>query len=134
MGRVGGGVGGGGAPGGTRMQFQAGTIPGNTGQTVKKNMSIAPSSSQAEPPKELTLDLGGDVVMKLALIPAGKFMMGEEKEQYKHQYIDQHEVTISKPSYMGVTEVTQALCVPKTPSGVCRAGDGCQRVLSATTR
>ncbi|MBE3098690.1 MAG: formylglycine-generating enzyme family protein [Planctomycetes bacterium] len=38
--------------------------------------------------------------MKLVLIPAGKFMMGEGK--------DQHEVTISKPFYMGVTEVTQA--------------------------
>jgi len=57
-------------------------------------------SSQPEPPKELTLDLGGGVTIKLVLIPAGKFMMGEEK--------DQHEVTISKPFYMGVTEVTQA--------------------------
>jgi len=46
------------------------------------------------------LDLGGKVTMKLALIPAGKFMMGEEK--------DQHEVTLSKPFYMGVTQVTQA--------------------------
>jgi len=57
-------------------------------------------SSQAEPPKELKIDLGGAVTMKLALIPAGKFMMGEEKGP--------HEVTISKPFYMGVTEVTQA--------------------------
>jgi formylglycine-generating enzyme required for sulfatase activity len=57
-------------------------------------------SSQAEPPKELTLDLGGGVAMKLVLIPAGKFTMGEEG--------DLHEVTLSKPFYMGVTEVTQA--------------------------
>jgi formylglycine-generating enzyme required for sulfatase activity len=56
-------------------------------------------SSQAEPPKELKIDLGG-ATMKLVLLPAGKFMMGEEE--------DQHEVTISKPFYMGVTEVTQA--------------------------
>jgi formylglycine-generating enzyme required for sulfatase activity len=49
---------------------------------------------------ELTLDLGGGVTLKLVRIPAGKFMMGEGQEQ--------HEVTLSKPFYMGVTEVTQA--------------------------
>jgi formylglycine-generating enzyme required for sulfatase activity len=51
-------------------------------------------------PATLTLDLGNGVTMKLVLIRAGKFMMGEEGNQ--------HEVTISKPFYMGVTEVTQA--------------------------
>ena len=49
--------------------------------------------------KELTLDLGGGNTMKLVLIPAGKFMMGEK---------EQHEVTLTKPFYMGVTLVTQA--------------------------
>jgi len=39
--------------------------------------------------------------MKLVLIPADRFMMGDEEK-------DQHEVTISKPFYMGVTEVIQA--------------------------
>ena len=46
------------------------------------------------------LDLGGGVTMRLVLIPAGKFMMGDGE--------DRHEVTISKPFYMGVTEVTMA--------------------------
>jgi formylglycine-generating enzyme required for sulfatase activity len=60
-----------------------------------------PNPKGSEPnPKEITIQIGENVSMKLALIPAGKFMMGEEK--------DQHEVTISKPFYMGVTEVTQA--------------------------
>jgi formylglycine-generating enzyme required for sulfatase activity len=72
----------------------------SSSQTAKKDVSIAPASSQAEPLKELNLDLGGGVTMNLVLIPAGKFMMGEEKNP--------HEVTISKPFYMGVTEVTQA--------------------------
>jgi formylglycine-generating enzyme required for sulfatase activity len=72
----------------------------SSSQTAKKEASIAPSGSKAEPPKEVNLDLGGGVMMKLVLIPAGKFMMGEGK--------DQHEVTISKPFYVGVTEVTQA--------------------------
>jgi len=67
-------------------------------------------SSQAEPPKELTLDLGGGVTMKLVLIPAGKFMMGSPDSEKGHVNNEgpQHEVTISKPFYMGVTEVTQA--------------------------
>jgi len=59
--------------------------------------SAAPTAAA---PAELTLDLGGGVTMKLVLIRPGKFMMGEG--EYRH------EVTISKPFYMGVTEVTQA--------------------------
>ena len=57
---------------------------------------------KAEVPAAKELDLGGGVTMKLVLIPAGKFMLGAEGPQ------QQHEVTISKPFYMGVTEVTQA--------------------------
>jgi formylglycine-generating enzyme required for sulfatase activity len=51
-------------------------------------------------PSSLTLDLGKGVTMKLVRIRPGKFMMGEEK--------DPHEVTISKPFYLGVTVLTQA--------------------------
>jgi formylglycine-generating enzyme required for sulfatase activity len=50
-------------------------------------------------PKELAVDLGGGVVMKFILIPAGKFMMGDAPG---------HEVTIQKPFYMGEFKVTQA--------------------------
>ena len=46
------------------------------------------------------LDLGGGVLMEMVLIPAGRFMMGEGARQ--------HEVALSKPFYLGVTEVTQA--------------------------
>jgi formylglycine-generating enzyme required for sulfatase activity len=58
------------------------------------------SSSQAERANTLNLDLGGGVTMEFVLIPAGKFTMGEGEGQ--------HEVTLSKAFYMGVTEVTQA--------------------------
>jgi formylglycine-generating enzyme required for sulfatase activity len=47
--------------------------------------------------------------MKLALIPAGKFMMGSpanEEERAAEEM--QHEVAITKPFYMSVTLVTQA--------------------------
>ena len=90
-------------------------------------------------PKELSLDLGKDASLKLVLIPAGKFKMGnhdtaaETVKKYggwmswpgyphKHEPADQrqideehlsdespaHEVTISKPFYMGIYELTQA--------------------------
>ncbi len=60
--------------------------------------------------KELTLDLGGGVKVKLVLIPAGKFLMGSpkaEKDRYSDFEGPQHEVTISKPFYLGTYEVTQ---------------------------
>ena len=72
-----------------------------------------------QPAKELTLDLGNNITMKLALIPAGKFTMGSPKEEQDAAMAagvtrdlvpaegPQHEVTISKPFYMGVHEVTQ---------------------------
>jgi formylglycine-generating enzyme required for sulfatase activity len=75
----------------------------------------------AEKPGEpLTLKLGGGATMKLAYIPAGKFLMGsklsaaevaktfkgrEERQKCEHP---QREVTISRPFYFGVHEVTQA--------------------------
>ena len=61
-----------------------------------------------QPAKELTLDLGNKVMMKLALIPAGKFMMGSPDGEKDHQAEEspQHEMTISKPFYMGITHVT----------------------------
>jgi len=74
--------------------------PGCTGSSARTEGGAAPL------PRELTLDLGKGVTLKLVLIPAGKFMMGDvpEPNSLRHQ----HEVTISKPFYMGVTEVTQA--------------------------
>ena len=45
--------------------------------------------------------------MKLVLIPPGKFMMGSpETEEDRNEDEVQHEVTISKAFYMGVTHVT----------------------------
>jgi formylglycine-generating enzyme required for sulfatase activity len=59
--------------------------------------------------KQITLDLGNKVSMKLVLIPAGKFMMGSPKDEKdrKDNEGPQHEVMISKPFYMGVYAVTQ---------------------------
>jgi formylglycine-generating enzyme required for sulfatase activity len=61
-----------------------------------------------QPAKELTLDLGNGVSMKLVLIPAGKFTMGSPvNEKGRDQGEVQHGVTISKPFYLGKFPVTQ---------------------------
>ena len=69
--------------------------------------------------KDLTLDLGGGVSMKLVLIPAGKFQMGSkfsapetakryggETDYYENEH-PRHKATVTKPFYMGVYEVTR---------------------------
>jgi formylglycine-generating enzyme required for sulfatase activity len=86
-----------------------------TGKAVTLTATATSSS------KNLTLDLGKGVTMKLVLIPAGKFMMGSPGKENGHRREEdpQRVVTISKPFYMGVTEVTQAqyeAVTGKTPS------------------
>jgi formylglycine-generating enzyme required for sulfatase activity len=56
------------------------------------------------------LDLGKGVTMKLVLIHPGKFMMGspDSEQGRRDDEGPQHEVEITKPFYMGATEVTQA--------------------------
>lgn len=58
--------------------------------------------------ERLSLDLGGGMTMELAKIPAGTFLMGSPDTEQDRQPNEgpQHEVTISKPFYMGVHPVT----------------------------
>ena len=58
--------------------------------------------------KEEVIDLGKDVNLEMVLIPAGKFVMGSpESEKSRDEDEKQHEVTLTKPFYMGKFEVTQ---------------------------
>ncbi len=73
---------------------------------------------------EQNLDLGKRIMLKVTLIPAGKFQMGvgAEEEKLARTYmhngagdptdeLPQHEVTITRPFYMGVFLVTQEQCL-----------------------
>jgi len=66
-------------------------------------------AEDAEAPKKMVLDLGDGVTMRLVLVPAGKFQMGspDDEKGRKGGEGPRHEVTISKPFYMGVCEVSQ---------------------------
>jgi len=58
--------------------------------------------------KEDAIDLGKDVKLNLVLIPAGKFNMGSPaSEKGRNTNETQHEVTLTKPFYMGKYEVMQ---------------------------
>ena len=61
-------------------------------------------------PSSLTLGLGKGVTMKLVRIRPGRFIMGSPDSEQGRGGNEgpQHEVLITKPFYMGVTEVTQA--------------------------
>src|SRR5262245_61499470 len=64
----------------------------------------APQSLPAQNDKVITNSIG----VKLTLIPAGRFVMGSPADEEERESEElQHEVTISKPFYLGVFEVTQ---------------------------
>ena len=84
-----------------KRKLQEGKLDPETADRIKAVLEkTAPS---------LDLSCGNHVTMKLVLIPAGKFMMGSPESE-KDRGSDegpQHEVTISKPFYMGFHKVTQ---------------------------
>ena len=57
---------------------------------------------------EVKVNLGNEVIVDLVLIPAGKFMMGSPaSEAGRVDNEARHEVTLTKPFYIGKYEVTQ---------------------------
>jgi formylglycine-generating enzyme required for sulfatase activity len=59
--------------------------------------------------QELASTYTNSIGMKFVLIPAGTFLMGADKdfEEAMDDELPRHQVTISKPFYLGVYEVTQ---------------------------
>ncbi len=91
-------------------------------EQVQKDLGkIAP-----EPCREVVLGKDAKAPFKLVLVPAGKFMMGTPKDtpNAPAEEMPQHEVTISRPFYMGEIEVTQEqyyLITNSTPSRTKKA-------------
>ena len=93
---------------------------GGSNEASEKNVSAGKASDKGRPDNYLTLDLGQGVTMKLALVPAGKFLMGSKvsaaevarmfngREGHHIREHPRREVTISRPFLMGIHEVTQA--------------------------
>ena len=68
----------------------------------------AATSSGSAPNVPGGMEVTNSIGMKLRLIPAGEFMMGSpETESDRLDTETQHRVSITKPFYLGVTEVTQ---------------------------
>jgi len=66
-----------------------------------ENLLVSPFS-------EAKADLGKGIKLGLVLIPEGKFKMGSpESEKDRRENETQHEVTLTKPFYIGKYEVTQ---------------------------
>jgi formylglycine-generating enzyme required for sulfatase activity/serine/threonine protein kinase len=89
---------------GTKDRAGKATEPAIEGPSTPATDLIPVNAKQAEilaqPPLE------NSIGMKLKLIPAGTFMMGSEAGEADEKPV--HEVRITKPFYLGVTEVTNA--------------------------
>ncbi len=73
----------------------------------EKDITKEPTKKESSGKEEIT-DLGKDVKLEMILIPAGKFVMGSPASEKGHRVNEtQHEVTLTKPFYMGKYEVTQ---------------------------
>ena len=65
-------------------------------------------AQEVKPGKVEVVDLGKDVKLEMVLIPAGKFKMGSPRsEKGRDEWERQHDVTLTKPFYMGKYEITQ---------------------------
>ncbi len=93
---------------------------------------IPGASRTVKPLTAITNSIG----MNLVPIPAGEFIMGSPLGQGSEDEHPQHHVRITRPFYMGVTEVTQAQyqgVVGSNPSWFSPRGGGKDRVAGEST-
>ena len=88
--------------------------PATKGLLVTPFTETKPKEAQKEVAKSLQkevedkVELGKGIKLEMVLVPAGKFMMGSHaSEKGRSENQTQHEVTLTKPFYMGKYEVTQ---------------------------
>jgi formylglycine-generating enzyme required for sulfatase activity len=95
---------------------------------------IAPAvASQRSDPDFITTDTGR---IKLKLIPAGEFTMGSDEGQGGSEEHPRHGVTITRPFYLGVYELTQDQfkeLMGHNPSYFSSNGAGKNKIAGAST-
>ena len=79
--------------------------PGNADRRTAKAGADAAASPAVGSDKTLSLDLGGGVKMEFVWIPSGSFLMGDAEGLEDERPV--HQVTISRPFYLGKYPVTQ---------------------------
>ena len=113
----------------TLRQVVNNNVATNVPNIKKGSPSDTPDNSSIPSKQKQVIDdikpsaIGGDVVLEMVAIPAGKFIMGSPKGEKGRDNLKEqmHEVTISKGFLMGKYEVTQKQWLSvmgKNPSGV----------------
>ena len=89
-----------------RQSYVLAAPPGNADRRTAKAGAETPAASPAVgSDKTLSLDLGGGVKMEFVWIPSGSFLMGDAEGLEDERPV--HQVTISRPFYLGKYPVTQ---------------------------
>jgi formylglycine-generating enzyme required for sulfatase activity len=86
------------------------------------------------PPREG--EIVNSIGMRLALIPAGKFLMGSPQGEGSDDERPQHEVEITRAFYLGIHQVTQVqwrAVMGSNPSYFCATGGGKDKVIGMNT-
>ena len=87
--------------------------------------ALSVMAQEVKPGKVEVIDLGKGIELEMVLIQEGKFKMGSpESEMFRSNNETRHEVTITKPFYMGKYEVTQNQYIAvmgKNPSDITGA-------------
>jgi formylglycine-generating enzyme required for sulfatase activity len=110
------------------LPLGAGEAPPKPVKPPKKPKEAPAAAPTTAPADGLTIDLGNGLSMLFARIPAGTFQMGSPDSEVGRSTDEGpvHEVTISKPFFMGQLLVTQAQyqqVMGDNPSVTAKGGD-----------
>ncbi len=125
---------------GLRTTSQPSVVPSTpTASSAATRQPAEDAPGQPIPmPVTKSLPLGNGVTMELVLIPAGEFLMGSPASEPGRGNDEgpQHLVRITKPFYMGKTEVTQSqwrAVMRSNPSNFSASGGGKDQVAGQDT-
>jgi formylglycine-generating enzyme required for sulfatase activity/serine/threonine protein kinase len=128
------------APPASHKQARRGPLAAVVGLAgVAGLLAFLPNAPRGEPPAAAPEKyIVNSVGMKLARVPAGRFLMGSPpaEEGRAEDEGPQREVKVQRPYYLGAHEVTQAeyaVVMDASPSHFAKEGDGAAEVAGADT-